>query len=68
MKKLAILNQKKCDRSPFCPPKRVCPVKAIKKEKKSGFFGFGGKLFIDKSLCTGCKICVQYCPMGAITI
>ena len=66
MKRVVKLDQNRCDRSPFCPAKRACPVKAIKTEKGSGFFGMGGKLSVDEDLCTDCGICVNNCPMGAL--
>lgn len=58
-KKVAVIDQVRCDRSPFCPVKRVCPVHAVK-----------GSLFqapqVDNSACIGCGKCVSYCPTGAV--
>jgi Na+-translocating ferredoxin:NAD+ oxidoreductase subunit B len=39
---------------------KICPSKAIKKDKKSG------RIWIDSALCTGCKICIKICPTGVI--
>jgi len=59
-KKVAYIKQNTCDRSPFCPVKRICPQKAL---KRNGFFGH---LEIDEEKCTGCGTCIQYCPHGAV--
>ncbi|CDF58267.1 4Fe-4S binding protein [Thermobrachium celere] len=62
--KKAYVDPQKCDRSPFCPAKRVCPVGAITQER-SGFFG-GGVSKVDEEKCIGCGKCVNFCPAGAI--
>ncbi|MBF4692832.1 4Fe-4S dicluster domain-containing protein [Fusibacter ferrireducens] len=58
-KKVASIDKGRCDRSPFCPVKRVCPVNAVK-----------GSMFAAPSIsaeaCIGCGKCVAYCPMGAV--
>ncbi|GAU77143.1 ATP-binding protein [Fusibacter sp. 3D3] len=58
-KKVAVIDQGRCDRSPFCPVKRVCPVNAVK-----------GSMFSAPSVsaedCIGCGKCISYCPMGAV--
>ncbi len=58
-KKVAVINQARCDRSPFCPVKRVCPVNAVH-----------GSMFkaptINAEACIGCGKCISYCPMGAV--
>lgn len=71
--KTAVLDKSSCDRSPFCPVMRVCPVKAVtmaspsKNGRMGGFFGFGGgEVTIDQEKCTGCGKCVAHCPMGAV--
>lgn len=61
--KKAVIDAKKCDRSPFCPVKRVCPVKAVTQEK--GFFKASTPV-ISKELCIGCGKCVVICPMKAV--
>ncbi len=66
MKKVANINQQRCDRSPFCPAKRVCPEKAIKIGKGKSIFNIGGKLTVSEELCTGCGLCVRYCAPRAI--
>jgi NAD-dependent dihydropyrimidine dehydrogenase PreA subunit len=65
MKKIAIIDSNKCDQSPFCPVKRVCPAKAV--TQKRGFLK-GGVPVIDQEKCTGCGLCVQYCPMNAVKV
>jgi len=59
--KLAVIDNNRCDRSPFCPVKRVCPFGAVTQE-------FGKAPVIDESKCTGCSKCVMVCPMGAVSI
>jgi Fe-S-cluster-containing hydrogenase component 2 len=39
----------------------VCPVKAIYKDNELGC------MKIDYGKCIGCKLCMQYCPFGAVT-
>jgi len=73
MSKVAYIEPSKCDGSPACPAKRFCPQKAIVKvkEKDGGFFhgmfGFGLAQVVEKD-CTGCSVCLNYCPMGAISM
>lgn len=75
MKKANIVEAR-CDKSPFCPAKRACPTKAIEakknENKESGFFGLfrGAHLGyeVNAEKCTGCSVCLNYCPMGAIDI
>lgn len=64
----AFIDGKQCDKSPMCPPKKLCPAKAISQEKGKGILGFlsGGVSTVDESKCTGCGLCVRYCPHGAI--
>jgi Fe-S-cluster-containing hydrogenase component 2 len=61
--KKAVIDTKKCDRSPFCPVKRICPVKAV--EQKGGFFSKEAPK-VDHELCIGCGKCVAVCPMRAV--
>ncbi len=50
------IDQTKCKKVGACLYRLACP--AIYKEGKN--------FFIDKSLCTGCAVCVQVCPNHAI--
>lgn len=43
-------------KDPMCMA--ACPVKAIKKDEKTGF------VTIDKMLCIGCKSCTYACPIS----
>ena len=67
-KQVAHIDGSMCDKSPMCPPKKMCPAKAISQEKGTGIFGFLSRSAskVNESLCIGCKICVNYCPHGAI--
>ncbi|MCY6369078.1 4Fe-4S binding protein [Clostridium ganghwense] len=64
--KKAYIDSNKCDRSPFCPVKRVCPVEAVYQEKK-GLFS-KGPATVDKDKCVGCGKCLKACPRGAVTM
>lgn len=63
MHKVAKINTMRCDQSPFCPVKRVCPVNAVKQD--NGLFKRAYPT-IDPNVCTGCEKCLQYCPMNAV--
>ncbi len=41
------------------PCKDVCPVEAISKRED-------GIVLIDEELCTGCKDCIEACPLGVM--
>lgn len=61
--KKAVMITGRCDHSPFCASKRVCPVNAI--TQKTSLFSAEIPV-IDKDKCIGCGKCVQVCPHGAI--
>ncbi len=63
-KKKAVINEKLCDHSPFCPAKRVCGLGAIT-QKKTWFFK-AAIPEINRDKCVGCGRCVDYCPQRAI--
>lgn len=48
-----------CD-TPIC--ETVCPMRAVKRDEKTG------ALLIDYDLCVGCKLCVMLCPLGGVLI
>lgn len=60
---IAVIHSSQCDRSPFCPVKRICPVKAV--TQKGGFFKKEVPV-IDPEICIGCGKCVDFCPMKAV--
>ena len=49
----------KCPQNHPCPSIKVCPTGAIVQN------GFDAPS-IDHEKCIECKVCVKYCPMGAI--
>ena len=63
MKTIAVIDNSRCDKSPFCPVKRVCPVKAV--TQKGSIFTSEVPVVNDE-LCIGCGVCEKYCPMGAV--
>lgn len=63
--KKAVLSKTKCDKSPFCGAKRVCPTNAIS-FVKDGLFS--GNIEIDHEKCIGCGKCVNACPHSAINM
>lgn len=64
--KKAYLFEEACDKSPFCPIKKVCPVDAITQEI-SGFMKAASPV-INEALCIGCGKCVPVCPRNAVYI
>lgn len=70
--KKAEIDQNRCDRSPGCPARRVCPTNAIVSEMQVdqifAFFGPRPSYSIKEDLCAGCGICTTRCPMGAISM
>ena len=67
MNKVAYVNPGLCDKKPVCPAMRLCPQKAISQKKEGGFFS-GGLSVVDPARCTGCGVCLKYCPRKAISI
>ena len=63
--KIAKIDKNACDKSPFCPVKRVCPVGAI--TQKGGFLK-AGTPEVDEEKCIGCGKCVTVCPMRAVSM
>ncbi len=52
------IDLKRCDASPFCPVRKVCPRGAVS--------AVPGGYTIDEEKCTACGVCVRACPMGAV--
>lgn len=48
-----------CD-IPIC--EIVCPVSAVKRDTDTQ------AVIIDEKLCVGCRLCVQFCPFGGISV
>jgi Fe-S-cluster-containing hydrogenase component 2 len=67
MRPVAVVNPDLCDKRPVCPSMRFCPQKAISQKSEGRFFG-GGLSIVDQSKCTGCGVCMRYCPRGAISL
>jgi Fe-S-cluster-containing hydrogenase component 2 len=40
----------------------VCPMRAVKRDEETG------ALIINDDLCVGCKLCVNFCPLGGVGI
>lgn len=59
--KRAVIDPAKCDKSPWCPAKRVCPVKAIERENERDPY------FVNTA-CLGCGACLANCPGRAISM
>ncbi|HHV56964.1 MAG TPA: 4Fe-4S binding protein [Firmicutes bacterium] len=65
-KRVAVVNEARCDRSPFCPARQSCPAGALRQERLGLFRVSAPK--VDPNLCTGCGGCTRVCPHGAITV
>lgn len=65
-KRIAVVSDERCDRSPFCPARQSCPVGALSQERL-GLFRVSAPR-VDPNLCTGCGSCARVCPHGAITV
>jgi len=59
LERRAVIDPKKCDKSPGCPARISCPANAIEREDSDDPY------FVN-SYCQGCAQCVQYCPGQAI--
>ena len=75
---VAYIDTHRCDRAAGCPVSRICPKKAVvpagdpEPQPKS----FLGSLFagpsqvsgwtVEEDKCSGCLLCAQYCPHGAV--
>lgn len=53
------IDLNRCDNSPFCPVRRVCPKDAVT--------AVTGGYAIDPDKCSECGSCVRTCPMGAVS-
>ncbi|MCL4500015.1 MAG: 4Fe-4S binding protein [Actinobacteria bacterium] len=64
----AVIDQNRCDGAAGCPVKRSCPRNAILEiDREMGVWG-PKVTYAVGDLCTGCGICAQYCPTGAVSI
>lgn len=60
--KKAVIDPGKCDRSPGCPAKRACPVRAIEREAE------GEPYYINTNICIGCGLCKVSCRGNAVSL
>jgi NAD-dependent dihydropyrimidine dehydrogenase PreA subunit len=78
---VAHIDQQRCDRSPGCPVMRICPMHAVVPAESTnegdtpqtkgilhGLFGNRSSQgwTVDAAKCSGCLLCAQYCPHGAV--
>lgn len=61
------IDNSRCDRSPGCPSKRVCPTGAIVSNEGGPYPGANGYAVIEE-LCKGCNVCVGVCAGGAVQL
>jgi len=40
----------------------VCPVRAIRRDKRTG------ALLVDEEACIGCRLCAMTCPIGVLNV
>lgn len=63
--RVARIDEKICDKSPFCPAAASCRFKAFRVILETSF---RVNISIDEEKCTGCGVCVRYCGPGAIKL
>ena len=51
-----------CQQCEDPPWEKVCPVDAISRDQQTG------AMVIDEKTCIGCRMCVNACPFGAMTV
>lgn len=61
------IDQERCDRSPHCPARRVCPKGAIIAAPGGAYPGASGYT-VREDACAGCGLCMRVCPTGAVRI
>lgn len=61
------IDNTRCDRSPGCPSRRVCPTGAIVPVEGGRYPGANGYAVIDE-LCRGCGVCARVCAGGAVNL
>ncbi|PKM82670.1 MAG: 4Fe-4S ferredoxin [Firmicutes bacterium HGW-Firmicutes-14] len=59
--KRAVIDTKKCDKSPGCPARRICPADAIEREESN-------EPYFVNAYCQGCGKCINFCPRRAISM
>jgi Fe-S-cluster-containing hydrogenase component 2 len=59
--KILQVNKNRCPQNHPCPSIRVCPVDALKQK------GYSAPDVV-KEKCITCGKCVNFCPMGALSI
>ncbi|MFA5843796.1 MAG: 4Fe-4S binding protein [Coriobacteriia bacterium] len=62
----AHIDTARCDRSPGCPARRLCPRGAIV-PLPGGRYPGGNGYTIEMARCAGCGVCVSACPTGAVS-
>lgn len=60
------IDNSRCDRSPGCPARRICPKGAIVPVLGGEYPGANGYA-VDQDLCAGCGICARFCAGSAVT-
>lgn len=61
------IDNARCDRSPGCPSRRVCPTGAIVPVDGGVYPGSKGYQVVEE-LCKGCGICARVCAGGAVNL
>ena len=60
------IDNQRCDRSPGCPARQVCPRGAIVPAPGGPYPGSNGYT-VKEELCAGCGICARFCAGGAVS-
>lgn len=64
----AVIDQNKCDGAIGCPVKRSCPRGAVFELEREMSPSGSRATYAVGDLCTGCGICSQCCPNGAVSL
>lgn len=62
MAKVAYIDPYVCDGDLVCMPKKACIANAILHDKVKRLYS------VEENKCTGCGVCIRYCPHGAIVM
>jgi Fe-S-cluster-containing hydrogenase component 2 len=54
------VNKSRCPQNHPCPSIKACPMQALSQHGNAA-------PMVDPDKCTECGVCMQFCPMGALS-